>query len=69
MSSSHFLVYLRDSAWQFSYRGSITAPFKTREEAIEAAIEAAQEVGNREVEVVVQDADMRTETVWRPDLP
>jgi hypothetical protein len=66
MSNSHFLVYLRDASWQFTYRGSITAPFKSREEAIEAAIEAAQESDDPDVEVVVQDADMRTETIWRP---
>lgn len=67
MTSRHFLVYLRDSSWQFSYRGSITAPFKTREEAIEAAIGAAREASDPDVEVVVQEADMRTETVWRHD--
>lgn len=67
MSQNHFLVYLRDSAWQFSYRGSITAPFKTREQAIEAAIFAARESEEANVEVLVQDSDMRTESVWRPD--
>jgi hypothetical protein len=66
MSERHYLVYLRDAAWQFSYRGSVTAPFKTREEAIEAAIEEAQESEDPDIEVLVQDADMRMETVWRP---
>jgi hypothetical protein len=67
MSERHFIVYLRDAAWQFSYRGSITAPFKSREEAIEAAIAQAREENDPQIEVVVQDADMRSETVWRPD--
>lgn len=67
MSNSHFLVYLRDSSWQFSYRGSITAPFKSREEAVEAAINAAQDTDDADVEVVVQEADMRIETIWRPN--
>lgn len=66
MSQRHFLVYLRDSAWQFSHKGSITAPFRSREEAIEAAINAAQQTNDDQIEVVVQDSDMRTETVWRP---
>lgn len=66
MSERHYLVYLRDAAWQFSYRGSITAPFKSREEAIEAAIEEAQQSEDPDIEVLVQDADMRMETVWRP---
>ena len=67
MSNSHFLVYLRDASWQFSYRGSITAPFKTREEAVESAINAARNTDDPDVEVVVQDADMRTETIRRPE--
>ncbi|QQR40427.1 DUF2188 domain-containing protein [Devosia rhizoryzae] len=67
MSERHFIVYLRDSSWQYSYRGSVTAPFKTREEAIESAIADAREQNDPEIEVVVQDADMRTETVWRPE--
>ena len=66
MSERHFIVYLRDAAWQYSYRGSVTAPFKTREDAIEAAIIEAQEEGDPEIEVIVQDSDMRSETVWRP---
>jgi hypothetical protein len=67
MSERHFIVYLRDASWQYSYRGSITAPFKSREEAIEAAIGEAQDLDDPAIEVLVQDADMKTETVWRPD--
>lgn len=67
MSERHFLVYLRDSSWQYSYKGSITAPFKTREEAIKAAIDAARESEDTDVEVLVQESDMRTEMVWRHD--
>lgn len=67
MSERHFIVYLRDSAWQYSYRGSVTAPFRSREEAIESAIAEAREENDPEIEVVVQEADMRSETVWRPE--
>jgi hypothetical protein len=67
MSERHFIVYQRDSSWQFSFRGSITAPFRTREAAIEAAIEEARQSGDAEVEVLVQDANMQTQSVWRPE--
>jgi hypothetical protein len=65
MTERHYIVSDRHSAWQYTYRGSITAPFNTREEAIKAAIDAAQESGDRDVEVIVQNTDMQVETVWR----
>ncbi len=68
MSSSHFLVAAAAiSGWQFSHKGVITGPFESKEQAIKAAIAAAAESGDRDVEVLVQNADMKVETVWRPD--
>ena len=66
MQNSHFVVSQGDSAWQFSFKGDITAPFHTRDAAIKAAIAQAEASGDPHVEVVLQDADMRTERVWRP---
>ena len=66
MSTKHFVVAQRDTAWQFSYRGDITGPFVSKQEAIDEAIAAASRTEDPEVEVVVRDADMKTETVWRP---
>jgi hypothetical protein len=65
MSSSHFIVYLRDAAWQYSHRGTAVGPFGNREEAIDVAIKAARESDDPEAEVIVQDPETRTETVWR----
>jgi hypothetical protein len=68
MSSSHYLVAEAAIAgWQFSHKGDITGPFETREQAIKAAITAAGESANPDVEVLVQNADMKTETIWRPE--
>jgi hypothetical protein len=68
MSTSHYVVSEQSaSAWQFSYKGQITGPFGTREEATEAAITEAAESDDPEVEVVVRDANLKTETVWRPN--
>ena len=63
--SDHFIVYERDHSWQFTHRGAITAPFKTRDDAIAAAIEEARATDHRETEVIVQDKDLQQETIWR----
>jgi hypothetical protein len=65
MINNHFLISQRESVWQFSFRGDVTAPFTSKEDAIDAAIEAATQVGSADLEVVVHDADLRAETVWR----
>jgi hypothetical protein len=66
MSSSHYLVAAAAiSGWQFSHKGDITGPFESKEQAVEAAIAAAGEAEAPDVEVMVQDADMKLETVWR----
>jgi hypothetical protein len=67
MSTSHYLVSAATLAgWQFSHKGDITGPFDSKEGAIEAAILEAGQSDDPDVEVVVRDADLRTETVWRP---
>ncbi|MCR6672846.1 DUF2188 domain-containing protein [Devosia ginsengisoli] len=65
MSTDHFVVSQRDSAWQFSFKGDVTAPFTSRSAAIEAAIAAAGKVEGAEVAVVLRDGDRRSETIWR----
>jgi len=65
MSERHFIVYERDNSWQYTYRGSIAAPFKSRQDAIDAAIDEARKTGDANIEVIVQDHDMQQETVWR----
>lgn len=67
MTTSHFVVSQRENAWQVSFKGEVTAPFGSRAAAIAAAIEMAGQIGGTETEVVVRDADLRTETVWRAD--
>ena len=65
MSNHHFVISQRESVWQFSFRGDVTGPFTSKQAAVSAAIEAATELGSTDVEVVVHDADLRAETVWR----
>lgn len=67
MSTSHYLVAAAAIAgWQFSHKGDITGPFESKEQAIKAAIAAAGKAENRDVEVMVQDADLKLESVWKP---
>ena len=65
MSESHFIVTLRDGSWLHTNRGTTSAPFKSREAAIEAAIEDARESGDPAAEVIVQDSETSAEIVWR----
>ncbi|MGB3339839.1 MAG: hypothetical protein WBA73_21885 [Devosia sp.] len=65
MINNHFVISQRESVWQFSFRGDVTGPFTNKDAAVNAAIEAASKLDGDNVEVVVHDADLRAETVWR----
>lgn len=65
MINNHFVISQRDSVWQFSFRGDVTGPFTSKANAVRAAIEAASKIGDADVEVVVRDANVKAETVWR----
>ena len=65
MDERHFIVTERDHVWLYSYRGDPAGPFKTRQEAIDAAIAEATQLDYHTAHVIVQDKDMQQETVWR----
>lgn len=67
MTEKHLIVSQIESGWQFTIGGTVTAPFKSREEAIESAIAEARERADPDITVIVQDKDMVQETVWRAD--
>ena len=64
MSHQHFLVAAQDRSWHYTYKGDMTGPYSSRDEAVAAAIAEAGTIDDGAITVVVQDADMRTETVW-----
>ena len=65
MINNHFVISQRDSVWHFSFRGDVTGPFTSKDDAVRAAIDAASKIGDADVEVVVRDANVKAETVWR----
>ena len=67
MTINHFVVSERDSVWQFSFRGDVTAPFASRSAAIDAAIAEAGKIAD--AEVVLRDGDVHSETIWRSGQP
>ena len=66
MDTSHYVVSASTvSGWQFSHKGDITGPFDTKQAAVDAAIAEAGQSDDPDVEVMVRDADMKTQSVWR----
>ena len=67
MTVHHFIVARSDSHWKVSFHGTDQSPFESKEDAIEAAVAAAQieSAGGLEVEVLVQDIDSTFHTAWR----
>lgn len=66
MSTNHYIVALIDHSWQFSIKGDVTAPFASRDEAVNAAIAEAKQSGEVDAAVIVRDANLQNETVWQP---
>jgi len=63
MTIDHVVVSERDSVWQFSFRGDVTAPFADRRAAIDAAIAIARQAES--AEVILRDGDVHSEIIWR----
>ncbi|MEO8686087.1 MAG: DUF2188 domain-containing protein [Devosia sp.] len=66
MTVHHFIVARSDSHWKVSFHGTEQSPFESKEDAIEAAVAAAQaeSVKGLDVEVLVQDIDSTFHTAW-----
>ena len=56
MPEHHYIVSNNDGVWQFSALGNTYAHFRSEQEAIDAAIQAAKESGEPEAEVIVRGA-------------
>ena len=65
MINNHFVISHRDNVWQFSFRGNVTGPFNSKDQAVSAAIDAAGRIEDADVEVVIYDVAQKPETIWR----
>ena len=66
--NEHYLVVFHDNHWQVTHQGTVEGPFASRDEAVAAAVSAAQEDGENGIhtEVRVQeDADRGYQVAWR----
>lgn len=64
--SLHYIVSQDGSHWQASFAGTILGPFLTQEEALEAAVkDAASRDRDEPIEVILQEANMKTVTIWK----
>lgn len=68
MSQDHYLVVFRDHHWDVTHKGDVQGPFRSREDALKAAIAGAAEDGRNGIsaEVRVQeDQDREFRTAWK----
>jgi hypothetical protein len=74
MPAQYFVVHSGDE-WKIKFREEIFGPYRSREEALLFAIDAAQAIGAREnaAQVLVEDVEDRFLTTWTygepPHLP
>lgn len=66
MALAQYMVVLRQGEWSIRFDGKQYGPYKTQEEAIRAAITAAQGAGAKgaEAEVLIQGPNNKFTTEW-----
>jgi hypothetical protein len=69
MTEHHYIVSNNNGVWQFSARGNTFSHFDSEQHAVAAAIAAAQEDGELEAQVIVQETNKEQSTVWRASDP
>ena len=67
MVAHHYIVARGDSHWKVSFHGTEQGPFVSKDEAINAAVAAAQQscAKGMEVEVLVQDIESNFHMAWK----
>ncbi len=67
MHETEYFVVRSDDAWKIKFREQFFGPYKSRNEALLFAIDAAQATGRREhsAEVLVEDIPDHFVTTWR----
>jgi hypothetical protein len=69
--TAQYYVFQREDGWMIRFRDELFGPYKSREQALFFAIDAAQHIGARECEakVLVEDVKDHFLTKWRYGEP
>jgi hypothetical protein len=66
MTPAQYFIVHSDGEWKIKFRNELFGPYRSRDEALLFAIDAAKEIGQREsaAQVLVEDANERFLTKW-----
>jgi hypothetical protein len=66
MTAAQYFVMRQDEEWAIRFRDELFGPYKSKNEALLFAIDAAQAIGEREhaAQVLVEDEPNRFITFW-----
>jgi hypothetical protein len=66
MAAEQYFIVHDNNEWKISFKEKHYGPYATQQEAIEAAIDAANAMGEIgiDAQVLVQDADQKLRTEW-----
>ena len=66
MTPAQYFIVQSGGEWKIKFRNQLFGPYRSREEALLFAIEAAREIGEREsgAQVLVEEAEDRFLTRW-----
>ena len=67
MNRTQYFVVLHNGEWKITLNGKHYGPYRTQENAIKAAVEAAHKAGNSQVLVQGRDNKFRTEWTYGND--
>jgi hypothetical protein len=66
MSRNQYIVVFHDGEWKIEHDGELSARYRTQEEALLDALNAARRLdrNGQDAEVLMQGADLRLRTEW-----
>ncbi len=66
MARSQYFVVLHENQWKISFNGTHYGPYKTQQDAIKAAVDAAHNAGSQghDAQVMVQAVNNQFRTEW-----
>lgn len=71
MTPAQYFIVQNGGEWKIKFRDELFGPYRSREEALLFAIDAARDIGEREsaAQVLVEEAEDRFLTKWTYGAP